>query len=332
MRLWLLLGLCAASLPGCDSSADPGPDPARAQLALALSHAVEQVIVPAVQAFDAETAALAAALPAFCAAPDVAGLTGLQGGWRQLALRWQAVAPLRFGPLQDDLVFPTLNFIESMRARGEDYTEAVREGLATALASDAPLDAAFVEGLTFDRVGLLALEVLLFEGTTAEHPTAPEAVLADFQANPRKCAYLQAMADHLAGKAAGVAAGWTVRFGAGDAFAVQMGHERLDDGASPAATLIIALAEHLDYVRRRKLEGTPDARLSGGFFPQQRALLATCRAFLEGADPAAVGFLDALDALGLTETAAPIRAALVQAENAAEAEERSALAEALAAL
>ncbi|MBL8956853.1 MAG: hypothetical protein JNK82_39130 [Myxococcaceae bacterium] len=117
-----------------------------------LKNTVTQRIVPALVTFETDAVALETKSDAFCVAPTSAvGLTELRAQWRTVSLSWNRVAIYRFGPLFDDLIFPAVIFIESMRQRGTDYTDTVREAVVAALTGSMPLDAAYFDGLTFNN-------------------------------------------------------------------------------------------------------------------------------------------------------------------------------------
>ncbi len=159
------MSLASLSLVTCGNCESPPPENIFAR---PLKNTVTQSIVPGFARFEDEAKALEASIASLCAAPDEAGLAALQARWRSLALAWNGVVFYRFGPLDDDLIFPAVIFIESMRQRGIDYTETVRESATAAVAGTTPLDDAFFDALTFNKVGLLALEVLVFEESRRE--------------------------------------------------------------------------------------------------------------------------------------------------------------------
>lgn len=325
----LLLALSA--LVGCQSTTSEAPTgPTGPEV---MQNSVDHTIVPGFVAFREATEAMRVGVDGFCAAPDAAGLGALQDDFRSLSSAWNAVALFDLGPLEDDVVTPRILFIESMRQRGIDYTDTVREAYAAALSTDATLDAAYFDALTFNQVGLLALEVLVFEDARAGHSQLPDDVVADYLAEPRKCGYLRGMADLLVEDARAVESGWTESFLGGEPFRDAMLGTSLPDGREPIVGLLIALQQHLDYVKVRKLEGTLDAQLSGNFYPNLTATLIALEALLEQPAPdEAVGIFDFMLAKGLDEDVELVRTNLATAKQAALAEDRTALTAAIALL
>ncbi|PIE21099.1 MAG: hypothetical protein CSA66_00070 [Proteobacteria bacterium] len=327
-----ILPLCAAlaAPAGCTDEGESSD----ARLAVAITTCVDDHIVPGFATLDERSGAYLSAATAFCQAPDEATLASLQGQWRALSEAWNRVSLYNLGPLSDDVVFPRIIFIDSMRLRGTDYTETVREALAVALAGDATLNVDYVAKQPFTDQGLLALEVLSFESTAAGHPTAAADVVADYTAQPRKCDYLLGVAGRLDVVIGEVLAGWRVDFAdSGAPFRDAMVAGELPDGAEAAPALLLAIHEHLDYVKTRKLEGLLDARLADHFYANVRASLDALGELLrrdEAGDR--YGLLDHMASRGFTDQVAAVEATLAAARAAADAEDRDALTAAFAAL
>lgn len=288
---------------------------------------LSEVILPAVDGFQQASADLGDAAASVCAMPS--GLAAARQQWVDTAGAWRRLAVFDFGPLDDDLVLPTDLFVESMRQRGIDYTETVRERIESALSSTVALDEAYFDRLRFTEVGLLAIEVLLFESTEPSHPTDLTAVAADFEARARKCAYLDGMARHLAQTAAVIREGWRGGVGVdGRPFAEQFDAARLPTGERPIVRVILALASELEYIERRKLDGQLDAELSGEFYPLLAQSIASTRAVLDAGEPSLRGSLEERS----PDVAERLRSALTAAETAASNEARDAASTAFSSL
>lgn len=299
--------LILALAPGCgDDQGSSGPTTERA-----LEYTTDSVIVPSVLAFESSTVDLHDRVTAFCAAPDAPGLSSLQQAWVEVSLDWNQAVVYFFGPLRDDLIVPSMLFIESKRQRGRDFTETVREGIDAAVHGSEVLDATYFEGLPFDEVGLLALEILIFEDTTEAHSTEPGDVLSEYEAEPRKCEVLRGMSELLLGRARGVAEGWTSDFqGTGTSFRDRFVAGELQDGDDSTATLFVALLDHLGYVDQRKLRGTLDARVAGIFYDNLEATVLEVSATLEGGDGEGPSFFDVMIANGAESDVKIIREAV----------------------
>ena len=326
LALHLLVACSCIGLACDDGSSPPGttsPEiPTGAEI---MRDMVETTIVPDMAAFDAETQQLRTDIDSFCAAPNQAGLEDVQDQWRTLSEAWQAVVPYNFGPLDDDVIVPTMIFIESMRQRGTDYTQTVRDGILRGLEGSDPLDLAYFDRQTFDEVGMLALEVLIFEDSREGNSTAIGDVVADFEAAPRKCEFLQGVAELLGRDAARVHSGWAESFDEGAPFRETMTEPTLPDGTEPVAALLIALQQHLDYVKVRKLEGILDAQLSGHFYANVLSTLEAMEELLGQPSEDSFGLLERMEATDNTAEVETVRANFATAKEAALAEDREAL-------
>lgn len=323
-----LLTVAAASLGvSCESSSE-GPEgtttlPTGAEI---MRDTVQTTIVPQVAAFDAAAQDMRTDVETFCSAPSAQGLSDLQTRWRSLSESWNAVAPYNLGPLDDDVITPKIIFIESMRQRGTDYTQTVRDGIVRGVEGTDALDVDYFDRQTFDEVGLLALEVLVFEDTREGNSTDPADVLADFEGAPRKCDALRGLTELLAGCAATVHSGWTESFAdSGEPFAETMAGPELADGTEPVAGLLIVLQEHLDYIKVRKLEGILDAQLSDHFYANVLATLEAMDELLSQPSEESFGLLERMEATGNAEEVATVRANFEAAKTAAIAEDREGL-------
>lgn len=319
-------GLVAALLGmgTCSETGGGTPLPSGSEI---MGNMVTNTIVPDLTKFRDAAEAMGAGVDAFCSTLDASTLDEIQGDWKDLSERWNAVAFYNFGPLDDDVITPKIIFVESMRQRGTDYTQTVRDELELALAGTDPLDAAFFDALTFNKVGMLALEVLVFEDSREGNSMASADIVDDYQMQPRKCDYLRGVMDLLIGCATKVHRGWTVEFAdSGEAFADTMTGEELADGSEPVAALIIALHEHLAYVKDRKLEGILDAQLSGHFYPNVAATLDAIEELLVQPVEGSFGILDFIEARGFTDDVDEVKANLAAAKQAAEEGDREELA------
>lgn len=298
----------------------------------ALEAAVDLIIVPSMERFATEASALESRSNEFCASPSVAALTAARDQWLVLAPAWNEAMVYFLGPLDDDPITPSIALVESMRPRGTEYTDAVRMQLDAALQSTEVFDDTFFDSLNFNRVGLLAMEVLLFEDTSRTDSTEAADVVAGYEEEPRKCEYLEGMASLLARRAEVVRAGWTEDFdGSGISFRDRMlAGTVLDDGFLPVPALVRASARHVEYLRDRKLDGILDAQLAGAarpdptpFYENLDAGLDSLEAMLDppGSDD---GFFQVMTERGFQELVDTVRQNLESARAAVDAEDREA--------
>ena len=266
IQLTMLLLTTTAMLVGCsvDSSQGEGApiDPITplnpaASLETAIEQAVDNAIVASVDDFALRTVSLDSAVDNFCASPDEAGLVQIQENWRDTFSQWYRLSLYNFGPLQDDIVFPPYTFIDSLRLRGTDYIQTVRDEIASDISSNAALTDSYFAGKTFQRVGLLALESAAFETSTAENSALLDDIVSEYRSEPRKCLVLQGLAGQLQQRASNVEQGWTVAYrGSGAAYRTLFLAGQLEDGTEPLSQILISAQEFLDYLQARRVAVT----------------------------------------------------------------------------
>ncbi|MEM6532669.1 MAG: imelysin family protein [Myxococcota bacterium] len=315
--LLLSAALCCACGDGEETTDDT------VELQRALQNSVDEIIVPTMGDFVTTVDTLSTNVTAFCAAPSESGLSGLQNDWRAMVTAWNRAALYNVGPLNQDLIFPRVIFIESMRQRGIDYTSTVREAIDAALADSAALDAAFFDAQLFTESGILSLEVQLFE-SASDSSTVVGDVAAEFQSSPRQCDYLAGTADRLRRVAGDALAGWTTNYlETGTSFRdVMVVDGRLEDGTESVPALVVTAFDHLEYVKRRKLEGILDAQLADHFYENLVSSLDELSSLL---DSPSYGFFDHMTARGFSAEVTDAQAAIASARSAAIAEDRAAV-------
>ena len=162
-------------------------------LKVALQEIIDFSLIPAVDSFAQQTLKLSESANTFCATPTENQLTALQQNWKNAYDSWFRLANYVFGPLDDDIIFPTYTFIDSLRLRGTDYLNTVRVENAADINGTHTLDNRYFSNKTFQRVGLLALESILFETTSSDRSTAKPDIVNEFQSSSRKCEVLQGL-------------------------------------------------------------------------------------------------------------------------------------------
>ena len=266
-------------------------------LNLALSEAVEQTILPAVDAFYAETQVFDSAATEFCLAVDVAGLTVLQSHWRGLSESWFRLLPYNFGPLDDDIIFPPYSFIDSYRPRGRAYTETVREEIAAWVSGTMVLNTAFFTAQSFNKVGLLAVETALFETIDAQSQSRAD-IVEEFQSTRRKCEVLVGLSTQLVLRAQHVSEGWHIAFqGKGAPYRSLFLGNQLEDGSESLATLITAVQQYLDYLNKRHVV-TASAAIADYAWPSVSAAIDGIESLLRGTEESSLSFFALMKAGG----------------------------------
>lgn len=324
MRTQNIIFVLSAFAFACSNS-EVQPD-FRPRLIAALEATIDRTIRPSTEGFEREAKALQQEASAFCTQTSTAGLVQLQDRWRTLSLAWNRLQPYNFGPLDDDPIFPSINFIESMRIRGMNYTETVRAEILLVRSSTITVDDAYIDRLTFNKVGMLALELLLFEAAADPHSTAIAEVLIDYEQHPSKCAYLTGVARLLAERATRVHRGWFEDFNAtGTSYRDLMLGEELEDSSDPISVLLVGGFEYLDYVKARKLDGELDAAVADYFYENNASALDALKKTVSPEGAAVSTFLQLVAERGYSGEVAVIEMGFADAAAAVAAEDREAM-------
>jgi predicted lipoprotein len=154
-----------------------------------LENIVNEVILPALEAFTDRTAELESEARSFSTNPSAEGLTALQESWLAAALAWKRAELYPFGG--------TILLHTSIEKRPVN-DEFIEEFIAT----EPVLDEDFIERIGSTAKGLGAVEYLIFDPEKGD-----EGVLESFS-DPRRRAYLAALAANLNSRAETLHAAW----------------------------------------------------------------------------------------------------------------------------
>lgn len=206
-RIVLTCLLLSASSLACepDTTTSEAPDFESTVVALA-----DEAILPAAEGFDTSATELSASIATLCANPDASAVEAARSQWRDTAAAWNQFDVYDFGPVTEGITPPDA-FIDSFKAfrQGKSYVETLREELRTLVTEGTDLSGEDLSSWNFQRVGLVAMEVALFE--TATEPPDPDAsaVAAELVAQPHKCTYLVKQAELLAQRATDLRLVWS---------------------------------------------------------------------------------------------------------------------------
>ncbi|MEM8942688.1 MAG: imelysin family protein [Pseudomonadota bacterium] len=315
--LLLLLSLFACVDSGGDSS-DQRVEVVNEAAALqaAIDESVDSAIVPAVQDFLRDAQELRDSAEAFCNISNESNLLAVQERWKTLFQQWYRLSLYNFGPLNDDIIFPTFTFIDSLRLRGTNYLATVRAETENDISIDDPLTDEYYARKTFNRVGLLAVESVAFETSTPEHSNDPVDILAEFDAQPRKCQVLLGLTGQLESRAEQVESGWLTEFkDSGLPYRTLFLDGQLEDGTDPINQLLIASQEFLDYLQARNVVTTA-AQVSMFSWEAITATVDEVEFLLRGASPASNSIFDAMVATGNQNAVAAVEDSIVQVRQA----------------
>ncbi len=287
-KVFLIMLLC--SLFACGGSGGSGGGSKYDKALLAAM--VDNVLLPSVAQFKAAAESLDTQAGSFCAAPDMAGLTGLQTSWENASKRWHALALYNFGPLDTlehtGLIAPRYFFIDALRVRGLDYSGSVQDSINSSLGGTETLDSDYFRTKNFDEVGLLPLEYVLFREYLQDGGSDAADMLAEFQNNDRKCAWLQGLTAQLASHAQALDSAWNVQFaGSGKSYRDLFVNAEAEGISDPLVALIVSVQAQFDYLKKRNAVSLV-APFSGYNFASVAGSVDQLETLLQGSDTGTV--------------------------------------------
>lgn len=283
-------------------------------LSLALEEAVNKTIVPTVEGFAQKSQQFNETSTAFCSAPTAAKLGQLQQHWKTLSKQWYKLAVYNFGPVNDDLVFPKINFIDSLRQRGIDYTVTVQNEISSDISGTARLDVAYFSNKDFNRVGLLALELLSFETANSEHSKDAQDIVDEYRSTTRKCDLLKGLSAHHLSTANYIRRGWqSTHLSTGKSYKSLFLNNQLANDDKPVPLLITAIQTHLDYLAKRNV-ATIGAKAADYSYDNIKASIDEIKQLLNGASNAQASFFDIMTGSGAENSVAIVKDNIIAIE------------------
>lgn len=216
-RTLLSILLIASALSACKSPGPEGPPPAtdldatREQVLVSLG---STVVLPTLEAFASDAAALKTAVDALANAPEDAGaIAAAQQAWREAMTGWQRAEVMQFGPTADQ-----------NKPGGRDLRHHIYSWPAVSscridqvLVGARWEEPGFFDGQLVNVYGLDALEYLLFHraaGNTCSSSTdinssGAWAALGEAEIARRRASYARAVAERLVADAQRLVAAWS---------------------------------------------------------------------------------------------------------------------------
>jgi len=249
------------------------------ELDRAIETMVDTTIVSNVNNFQTQVQSLDNQTSSFCANTTQANLTQTQNQWISTHNAWYQLAPFIFGPLEvaNVITVPAFWYLDSYRNNGNDYTGTVRTNLTSLLESDGEISEIDFSNLNYNQVGLLALEVSLFERSTDQSQTL-EDITNEFINASRKCELLMAYSQELLRQTTLIQLGWNDNYhDTGKSYRELLLSNQLEaaldneSGDSAISKITVAMQEFYDYLNKRNVT-TDVAQLSNA---TKQALLAS---------------------------------------------------------
>jgi len=283
-------------------------------LSTAVRQIVDYSVIPAVEGFETSVDTFSQYAEGFCASPDAAGLTQLQQQWTDVAASWYRLLPFLFGPLNDSLIVPDYLYVDSLRQRGNDYTETVRSEISSMVNGTDELTSAVFASLNFQKTGLLVLELLVYED--ASRSTDSTNVLAGYVSKPRRCEVLSGHAERLALIADNANNEWQLDYqGTAESYRERFLRGDTDDGSAPLTVILTKVQDHLNYLKQRDV-AVQAAAISHSPWTLMAATSDSVEAVIYGTAESSVSLADLLIAAGEDASLATVDAHLGQFKEA----------------
>lgn len=268
------------------------------ELDLALAEVLAFNILPAMDNFNTQAKKLNSSILEYCPVSDnkmtEQGLAELQSQWKELNNAWFNTLPFLFGPLEtpaDELgLTPTYAYIDSFRSDHINRSSSIRSRITTSI-NDSNFDESAINSYSYQKTGLLPLEILLFERSSDQDTTTSVIVNEYLQTN--KCSLLRGHSNVISNLSKNIVNGWKNNYRAtGVGYAELFINNSLDyyftdsiDGSGLISTtrFITALQNHFEYLENRNIH-TNTALLAESYWEAISASVGSAEAALSGTE------------------------------------------------
>lgn len=291
-----------ALLTACYTSTSSTSTTSKSELDIAVEEIVDYTVTPALDSFLQETETLTSLTESFCTSDNKKDndILTLQNQWVSANNAWFKLSPYLLGPLttEDFLTAGAFWYIDSYRQRGNDYTSSIRSEITTMLNASDDITSETFTNKRFNQVGLLALEVLLFEVSNTQSQI-PAYITSEYQNSPRKCDILKGQANELNRRTVLIHNAWHKDYrDTGIGYRDLLVKKQLEDTftesndidgtGTPAFTrLVVSTQSHLDYLTKRNIT-TQSAQLSSSVWQALEQTYNSLHEFLAGTDNSSI--------------------------------------------
>jgi predicted lipoprotein len=296
-------------LTACYTDTSSSSTTPKSELDIAVEEIVDYSITPALNNFFRETETLSSVTESFCASENKveSDLITLQEQWITTNNAWFKLSPYLLGPLttEDFLTAEAFWYIDSYRQRGNDVSATVRSDITDMLAASDTINAATFSNKRFNQVGLLALELLLFETSATQSNTIAD-ITSEYQTTSRKCEILKGQTNELYRRVAVIHNGWNQDYrNSGIGYRDLLVNKQLEntftdsndiDGTgTPSFTrLVVSTQSHLDYLTKRNIT-TSSAQVSNSIWQALGNTYNSLQEFLAGTDNSSITLYQMMD-------------------------------------
>lgn len=315
------LAFLALSITGCGASSSSSLSQSPTEFEIAIQETIDNNVVATIDTLQSQNSLLSTSITTFCNTKNVDNLLLAQTAWVATNNAWYRTLPYLFGPLSipNNLTIPSFWYIDSHRQRGINEISAVRTDIDLMLQPAATINANSFHTKTFNKVGLLALEVSLFE-TAGTQSTDSSDVLAEYTSDDRKCEILHAYADALTVHIDAAAQGWKSDYrDTGKSYRDLLINNQLEtvftdasddaDGSSTFQRLIVSVQSNLDYLGKRNVSANTAQLADTSWAAIAQSINSTVE-FLSGTEATRVSLNDLISVGATAADSASINANL----------------------
>lgn len=207
----LIASVLTFSISGCGSDTDSTITTSLSEVDLAIQHSINFTAIDAIDGFSQNIETLDTNINDFCTTPDTNSLSAAQSSWTNSFVAWYQVLPFQFGPLANtDNSSPILDYIDAYRNASESARitnlDDINPLITTLIASDDVIAQTSFSNTRAKEVGLNVLETALFSTTSGS--TVAADIVAEFNAQSKKCDIIQALSYELNRRAENVQSQW----------------------------------------------------------------------------------------------------------------------------
>jgi len=307
-----MVGLNFLVLVGCGTESSTSSAVKGSEADNAALQVMDSTIMPAVTQFQESTELLDSMATEFCSDITSSNLTALQNQWKNTSQAWYQVLPFKFGPMEGGLDEHLLygsnaSFIDSYRPNGVNYTGTVRTNISEMIADTASITDETLLNKSFNRVGLLALEVVIFE-VSADQSNDLSDIVNEFVADSRKCQILTGLSNQVLERATSIAQGWHSNYAeTGIGYRALIASGQLaelvenEDGTSAISKLTVSIQDYFDYLKNRNLT-TEMGQLSSSIWQSVAPSVSIIEEALVGTDQTTLSLNDIMNNNGFDQT------------------------------
>ena len=198
--------------------------------------------------------------------------------------------------MEGSVVFPTYTYIDSYRVNGNNYMETVRSEIDSLLSSGDEINDSTFTNKTFNKVGLLALEVSIFETASSQSISSTD-IINEYVADDTKCAILTGYSTQLLRRASIIDDRWTTDYqDSGSSYrdlllSGQLEEINGEDGSDATTKIVLGAQNYFDYLANRNVTDSVGT-LAGSIWSALDLSIGITEELMNGTDDSNLSLFD----------------------------------------